>query len=128
MLKPQSDFNLKSISTVEYSNILKSTIQYGGNCFVVGRRGSGKTVIANQAIKSSDCDLLFWNVSTMERVDMAGFPDISSISRKDEYVRYILSLIFKPLLEDNRPIVALLDEVDKADKELHAPLLEFLQN
>lgn len=125
--RPHSDFNLKTISTVDYAKVLAATIGYGGNCFTVGRRGSGKTQIANKVINDSDCDLFFWNLSTMERVDASGFPDIASPSREDEYVRYILPVIFKPLLEGNRPVVALLDEVDKADKELHAPLLEFLQ-
>jgi hypothetical protein len=128
MQRPQSDFNLRTISTKEYAKIVEATIQYGGNCFVVGRRGCGKTEILNQVIEKSGCKLFFWNVSTLERVDAAGFPDISSLSRKDEYVRYILPLIFKPLLEGDEPIVAVLDEVDKADKELHAPLLEFLRS
>lgn len=127
MQRAQSDFNLRTISTKEYAKIVEATIQYGGNCFVVGRRGSGKTEILNQVIKRSECKVFFWNVSTLERVDAAGFPDISTQSRKDEYVRYILPLIFKPLLEGDEPVVAVLDEVDKADKELHAPLLEFLR-
>jgi hypothetical protein len=128
MQRPHSDFNLKTISTKEYAKIVEATIQYGGNCFVVGRRGCGKTEILDQVIKRSGCKTFFWNVSTLERVDAAGFPDISSFSRKDEYVRYILPLIFKPLLEGDEPVVAILDEVDKADKELHAPLLEFLRS
>lgn len=127
-MKPTSDYNLRTISTVEYEQVLSSAIESGGNCFVVGRRGSGKSVIALDAVKKSDCDLLFLNLSTLERVDMAGFPDLTAISRKDDYVRYILPLVFKPLIEGDRPVVAVLDEVDKADKELHAPILEFLQN
>lgn len=126
--KPYSDFNLRTISTKEYATIVDATIRYGGNCFVVGQRGAGKTAILNQVIEKSGCKLFFWNVSTLERVDAAGFPDIGSIHRKDEYVRYILPLIFQPLLEGDEPVVAVLDEVDKAEKELHAPLLEFLRS
>ncbi len=128
MQRTHSDFNLRSISTKEYAKIIEATIQYGGNCFVVGRRGCGKTEILNQVIERSGCKLFFWNVSTLERVDAAGFPDIASVARKDEYVRYILPLIFKPLLEGDDPVVAVLDEVDKAERELYAPLLEFLRS
>jgi hypothetical protein len=128
MSKQNSDYNLTTISTVQYAELVRSTIEYGGNCFVVGRRGSGKTIIAEDIIKESGHDLFFWNVSTLERVDTAGFPDIASVARKDDYVKYILSEKFRALLEGNRPVVAMLDEVDKADKEIHASLLEFLQN
>ena len=124
--KPHSDFNLRTISTKEYANILEATIQYGGNCFVVGQRGSGKSSILSKVIEKSGCQTFFWNVSTLERVDASGFPDLLS-GRKEEYVRYILPIIFKPLLEGDQPVVAVLDEVDKADKDLHAPLLEFLR-
>lgn len=127
MQKPQSDFNLKTISTKEYAKIIEATIQYGGNCFVVGQRGSGKTAILNQVIEKGGYKKFFLNLSTLERVDLSGFPDLTSSARKDEYVRYILPLIFKPLLEGNDPVVAVLDEVDKADKEIHAPLLELVQ-
>lgn len=127
MQKTNSDFNLKTINTKEYAEILSSTIQYGGNCFVVGRRGSGKTAIIDQVIEAGGCKKFFWNVSTLERVDTAGFPDLMSLNRKEDYVRYILPVIFKPLLEGNDPVVAILDEIDKADKDLYAPLLEFLQ-
>src|SRR5690242_3385653 len=103
--KIQSDFNLLTISTKEYEKIAKSAIDQGTNCFVVGPRGIGKTAIAEKAIKESGLRRFFWNISTLERVDMAGFPDIASPARKEEYIKYILPDTFKPLLEGNTKVV-----------------------
>ena len=38
-----SDFNLFRINTKQYAENLRATIKFGGNIFVAGRRGSGKT-------------------------------------------------------------------------------------
>jgi len=53
-----SDFNLQSISTEELSDHLAATIAMEGNLMVVGRRGSGKTEIANQQVAKANYDKL----------------------------------------------------------------------
>ena len=46
-----SDFNLTKISTKDLSDNLRATVDFGGNVFIAGRRGSGKSVIAKDCIK-----------------------------------------------------------------------------
>lgn len=122
-----SDFNLTKLSTKELSENLRATIEYGGTMAVIGRRGGGKTACSMAAIKEANCKELYLNLSVLERVDMGGFPDLLSPKREDKYVSYLSPSYFKQLIEGNEPVVALLDEVDKADPSLWAPLLEFCQ-
>lgn len=130
-----SDYNLKKLSTEELVEHLPATIKFGENIAIFASRGTGKTVISKNAIKRTkvehkgqmrQCRELYWNMSVQERTDMAGFPRIFDVKDGD-FVRYLLPETFKTLMEGDDPVVALLDEVDKADTSLHAPLLEFTQ-
>ena len=51
-----SDYNLTKISSKELGENLRGTIEYGGNIFILGRRGSSKTFQAKQAIKDMVCN------------------------------------------------------------------------
>jgi hypothetical protein len=121
-----SDFNLQKLNTKELSDNLRATIDFGGNVVLIARRGSGKTTIAKQCIKESGCKEMYMNLSVMERCDF-GYPDFGAPARGEKYVSYLFPAIFKPLIEGNTPVVALLDEVDKAESSLLAPILEFTQ-
>lgn len=139
-----SDFNLQSISTTEYADVLSGTIQSGANLAIFGRRGSGKTEIAKQVIASTDISEdqsntrakeIYINLSVSERTDMGGYPDMYGImhrdlsqeDKKEIFVNFVLPAFFKPLIVGHQPCVVLLDEVDKADPSIWAPLLEILQ-
>jgi hypothetical protein len=130
----QSDYNLRQISTKELSETFRTTIEYGCSdpeapaaIFVVGRRGTGKTFIAKDEIAASAAQEITINISVSERVDLAGFPKLFTGDTNSKYVAYLLPEHFKLLMDGNKPVVALLDEVDKADSSLHGPLLEFVQ-
>jgi energy-coupling factor transporter ATP-binding protein EcfA2 len=128
MAKPSSDFNLKSVNTEELFQHLTSTIEFGGKTFVVGRRGSGKSSICKQAIAHfPNHQLLYWNMSVMERADIIGYPNLLDPNRKSKYISYLYPAFFKPLFEGEKSIVLLLDEVDKIDQSLCAPLLEIIE-
>jgi len=59
---------------------------------------------------------------------MGGYPDLMSIRETQrKFVEFLLPKFYEPMLEGDQPVVALLDEVDKADPSLWAPLLEFTQ-
>jgi hypothetical protein len=124
--KQGSDFNLQSLTTDQFENHLKGTIDIGETLAIFGLRGSGKTMISKQQIAAAGLQELYINLSVFERVDLAGYPKVFS-SQEKTYVDFLLPYFFKSLLEGDKKVVAILDEVDKADQSLCAPLLEFTQ-
>jgi hypothetical protein len=123
-----SDFNMERLGTKELSEHVAATIQIGGNIAVFGRRGTGKTEIAKQEIKKAGAYEVYLNMSVLERVDMGGYPDIMGDREKvRRFVEFLLPQFYQPMLEGKQEVVCLLDEVDKADPSLWAPLLEFTQ-
>ena len=122
-----SDFNLTKLSTKDLSENIRATIEIGGNITIIGRRGSGKTYIAKDVIKQSGHKEVYWNLSTFERTDTAGYPNFFGAQQGEKYISFLLPQSFKLLIEGNEPVVLLLDEVDKADTSLWASLLELVQ-
>lgn len=127
-----SDFNLEKLNTRELSEHVAGSIQIEGNIAIFGRRGTGKTEISKQEIKKSGAREVYINLSVMERVDLGGYPDIMGrnvavAEAQKKFVDFLLPMFYSPMLEGSQPVVALLDEVDKADPSLWAPLLEFTQ-
>jgi len=121
-----SDFNLQRINTKELSENINATIQFGGNLLAVARRGTGKTTIARETIKRSKLKEVYLNLSLMERPDLGGYPNFFG-SKNEKFIQFLMPSIYKELIEGDQPCVAVLDEIDKADSSLLAPLLEFIQ-
>ncbi len=122
-----SDFNLEKLQTKELSKHVAASIQLGGNISIFGRRGTGKTEISKQEIKNADMHEVYINLSVLERVDMGGYPNIMAAAAHKKFVDFLLPQFYEPMIEGKKGVVALLDEVDKADPSLWAPLLEFTQ-
>jgi hypothetical protein len=123
-----SDFNLQKISTKEFSEHVRATIEFGDNLAVFARRGAGKTTIAKQIIVESGYKEVYLNTSLCERCDFNGYPKLFDSKSENKYVDYLLPQYFRPLIEGNKQdTVLLLDEVDKANQEVWAPLLEITQ-
>ena len=127
MATPTSDFNLKTITTSQFGKHLDATIKFGGNMIVFARRGTGKTVITKEAIRRAGMKEIYLNVSTVERVDFGGYPDLMNREAVHKYIKFILPEYYEALIEGDTPCVVLLDEVDKADPSVWAPLLELTQ-
>lgn len=129
--KPQtmasSDFNLQKLNTKDLSKHLAASIEIGENVAIFGRRGTGKTVISKEEIAKSGKEEVYLNLSVLERVDMGGYPNIMAAQQQKKFVDFLLPQFYQSLIEGSKPVVALLDEVDKADPSLWAPLLEFTQ-
>ena len=121
-----SDFNLTKISTKDLSDNLRATIDFGGNLIMIARRGSGKTVISKEVVKQSGLREVYINLSVSERTDVGGYPNFFGKNDR-KYVEYLLPSFFEPLIEGDVPCVVILDEVDKAESSIWAPLLEILQ-
>lgn len=127
-----SDFNLQKLNTADLAEHIGASIAIDSNIAIFGRRGSGKTEIAKQQIAKSKCKEVYINLSVLERVDMGGYPDLmsqraASEENKRKFVEFLLPQFYEPMMEGDQGVVALLDEVDKADTSLWAPLLEFTQ-
>lgn len=116
--------NLQEIDQEQALNLTKFFIQSQQNVFLFGRRGVGKTEIAIQAAKECGLKINYVNLSVIERPDLAGYPDMSTpgdvINFKSPHYLPKLGLNAKP------DSVILFDEVDKAQSEVTAPLLEIL--
>lgn len=127
-----SDFNLKKLGPAELRENLLCTIQGQGNAAIFGRRGTGKTQISKAAIEEAEVQEVYLNLSVLERVDLGGYPDMMSVRAPQKegqtrFLDFILPWFYKHLCEGDRRVVLLLDEVDKADPSLWAPLLEITQ-
>jgi hypothetical protein len=124
-----SDFNLAKINTKELPDHLDATIRMGGNIAIFGRRGTGKTEISKQEIRKADFHEVYLNMSVMERPDLGGYPNVFAAQQGKEFVNFLMPHFYEPMikLHEFKPVVLLLDEVDKAEQSLWAPLLELVQ-
>lgn len=122
-----SDFNLEKLNTKDLAEHVAASIHVGSNIAIFGRRGTGKTEISKQEIKKANMHEVYINLSVLERVDMGGYPNIMAAANNKKFVDFLLPQFYEPMLDDKNGVVALLDEVDKADPSLWAPLLEFTQ-
>jgi len=122
-----SDFNMQKLGTKALSEHIAAAIQVDSTIAVFGRRGTGKTEIAKQQIKKADMREVYLNLSVLERVDMGGYPNVMGDHTDRKFVEFMLPAFYQPMVEGSQGVVALLDEVDKADPSLWAPLLEFTQ-
>src|SRR5579859_2848927 len=122
-----SDFNLEKLSTKELSEHVAASLKIGGNIMVFGRRGSCKTEIFKSEIKKSGMKEIYTNLSVLERVDLGGYPDVMASQNRKKFVDFLLPSFYESMMEGNQEVVLLLDEVDKADPSLWAPLLEITQ-
>lgn len=122
-----SDFNLAKINTKDLSSHINKSVQIGGNIAVFGRRGTGKTEISKQEIKNLGFHEQYLNLSVMERVDLGGYPNVFASQQGKEFVNFLMPQFYQHLIKGDKPVVLLLDEVDKADQSLWAPLLEITQ-
>lgn len=72
------EHNLVRINTKEFEKHVRITMGIGGNLFIIGQRGFGKTAIIEAEVNKSDFQLIKINASVLDRTDMAGYPDLLS--------------------------------------------------
>lgn len=120
-----NSLNLQEIDQEQALSLAKFFVKSGQNMLLFGRRGTGKTHIAFQAVSEVGYKINYVNLSVVERPDLAGYPNIHS----NEDVITFKSPQFLPTLKEGQKAdcVILFDEVDKAPPEVTSPLLEILQ-
>lgn len=116
--------NLQEINQDQALNLAKFFIGAGHNLFLFGQKGVGKTSLAMQAIKELGYKTNYINLSVIERPDLAGYPDMS---QPGDIINFKSPYFLPKLLPNEKPnAVILFDEIDKAQPEITAPLLEIL--
>lgn len=120
-----NSLNLQEIDQLSAFELAKFFIRSNQNLVLLGRKGTGKTSIATQAIESCGYKVNYINLSVLERTDLFGYPQLFGDTETVEFK----SPNFLPALEKGKKpdTVIIFDEVDKASPELMAPLLEILQ-
>jgi MoxR-like ATPase len=102
---------------------------------IKGEPGTGKTVLAEEVAKALGAPLLTWHIKSTTKAQQ-GLYEYDAVSRLrdsqlgDERVRDIHNYIVKGMLwqafTSDKPVVLLIDEVDKADIEFPNDLLREL--
>jgi len=114
--------NINEIDQETLMRVLRFTIKSGGNLMTFGPAGIGKTEMAMQACKEEGYRFVYLNLSVLEAPDMVGLPQV-----QDGKTSYAPPETI-PLRDDNqKKVVLLVDEVDKAKPELQNPCLELFQ-
>lgn len=116
--------NVVEITQDTYNSALGFNIRTGGNLMVFGQAGTGKTEMAIQAAEAAGFAVYYLNLSVLEAPDLLGLPIIAD----DKSVDYARPKFLPVEGRVERPVVLLVDEIDKSKPELQNPLLELFQS
>jgi hypothetical protein len=116
--------NIVEIPNDTYMDVLKFNVRNGQNIMVFGQAGIGKTEMAQQAAEAEGFGVYYLNLSVLEAPDMLGLPIITD----DNSVDYARPKFLPIEGKVDRPVVLLVDEIDKSKPELQNPLLELFQS
>jgi MoxR-like ATPase len=123
------------VSTEDLTLAVNAAITLQRPLLVKGEPGTGKTMLAVQVAKSLGVPLLEWHIKSTTKAQQ-GLYEYDAVSRLrdsqlgDERVHEIHNYIVKGMLWQaftaERPVVLLIDEIDKADIEFPNDLLREL--
>lgn len=116
--------NVVEITQDTYMEALRFNIRTGGNLMVFGQAGVGKTEMGQQAAELENFGVYYLNLSVLEAPDLLGLPIIT----EDQSVDYARPRFLPVKGKVDRPVVLLVDEIDKSKPELQNPLLELFQS
>ena len=123
------------VSTEDLTLAVNAAITLQRPLLVKGEPGTGKTMLAVEVAKSLDIPLLEWHIKSTTKAQQ-GLYEYDAVSRLrdsqlgDQRVHDIQNYIVKGMLwqafTSEKPVVLLIDEVDKADIEFPNDLLREL--
>lgn len=112
-----------TIDVATYEKAIDMVCLAGGNLLVIGQSGIGKTEIPEQRAALHGLDVVYWNLSTQEAPDLVGL-QLIKVENGVEVVRYA-SPEYMPVYERYpKPVLVVVDELDKCKSDLQNPLLE----
>jgi hypothetical protein len=110
-----------------YEGLLDLVCLEGGNLLVIGQAGIGKTEIPYQRAAKHGLGVVYWNLATQEAPDLVGLQIIKD-DKGVPIVQYA-SPEHMPIKERfPKPVIVVVDELDKCKSELQNPLLEIFQS
>jgi hypothetical protein len=120
--------DILEVNQKDLTQMYKFAVKHGNNIIALGSSGVGKTDIAKQVISDLDYKYVYLNLSVLEAPDFMGIPSI--VDNRTSWA----TPEFWPLKDeqaddeqaDEKPLVILLDELDKTKPEIQNPLLELL--
>ncbi|MCV2509184.1 MAG: MoxR family ATPase [Neisseriaceae bacterium] len=120
------------VATEELQMAVNAAVLLQRPLLIKGEPGTGKTLLAEEVAKSFDTDLIQWHIKSTTKAQQ-GLYEYDAVSRlRDsqlgvEGVSNIKNYIVKGKLwqafEADKPVVLLIDEIDKADIEFPNDLL-----
>ncbi len=118
--------DIPTIATDKYIKLLQHSISTGGNMLVFGQAGIGKTEIAKSVAEKMGYEVVYLNLSVLQPPDLVGLPIIDDDSRVVYATpKFLPKSNNSP--DEQRNVVLLVDELDKADSDLQNPMLELFQ-
>lgn len=112
-----------SIGMGVYADILRFNIANRGNLLVLGQAGIGKTEIPQQIAAELGFQAHVLDLSVLEAPDLVGLPIIT----EKRQVVYATPEHLPRVTDGGKPIVLIVDELDKAKPELQNPMLSLFQ-
>ncbi|ASP39702.1 ATP-binding protein [Bacterioplanes sanyensis] len=120
------------VATPELRTAVNAAITLQRPLLLKGEPGTGKTMLAEQLAKSLDTELIQWHIKSTTKAHQ-GLYEYDAVSRLrdsqlgDDKVHDIANYIVKGKLWEaftaDKPVVLLIDEIDKADIEFPNDLL-----
>lgn len=115
---------VQSVDQSTLMDLMTFAVNQGSNLMTFGDAGIGKTEMALQVIAAAKRGHVYLNLSLLEAPDLIGLP---MVDEKTGRAKYALPEQFPQANPDERGLVLLVDEIDKAKPELQNPMLELFQ-
>jgi hypothetical protein len=115
----RTGFSVESIGTGNYSGF---TLDGDGRFLLGDFTVTHNTQMAQQVIEAMGYDAVYLNLSVLEAPDLVGVPRVDG-----DTMHYATPYYLPYMDKTSKPVVILIDEIDKAKAELQNPCLELMQ-
>ena len=123
-----TDNNITTVSPTQLQSELKDCVQLGEAAIVAGPPGGGKTDITSKVAKDLGHDLLITHPVCDEAIDYKGMPAIIDGAGGLKEGAFLPFGHLKKLIEAERPLTVLLDDVGQAHRMVQAAIMQLVLN